>query len=58
MSRVLEFCQYPELLSCDDSCDEIFDVVVDLVVGHCSNYDVVIVRDAFSAVYDEVEPLV
>ena len=54
MSRVLEFCQYPELLSRDDSCDEIFDVVVDLVVGHCSNYDVVIVRDAFSAVYDEV----
>ena len=58
MSRIFEFCQYPELFSCDDSCNEIFDVVVDLVVGHCSDHDVVIVRDAFSAVYDEVEPLV
>ena len=58
MSRVFEFCQYPELLSCDDSSDEVLDVVVDLVVCHGSNHDVVVVRNAFSAVYDEVKPCV
>ena len=58
MCRVFEFCQYPELLSCDYSGDEVFNVVVDLVVCHCSDYDVVVVLDAFSAVYYEVKPCV
>ena len=58
MCRVFEFCQHPELLSCDGSRDEVFDVVVDLVVGHGSNHDVVVVSDAFSAVYNEVKPFV
>ena len=58
MCRILEFCQYPELFSCDDSSNEIFNMVVNLVVGHSTYYYVVIVGKAFSAVYDEVEPLV
>lgn len=58
MCRVFEFSQYPKLFSCDDSCNEIFNVVVNLIVGHGTDYDVVIVRNAFSAVYDEVKPLV
>ena len=58
MCWVFEFCQYPELLSCDYSGDEVFNVVVDLVVCHCSDYDVVVVLDAFSAVYYEVKPCV
>ena len=53
MCRIFEFCQYPELLSCNYSSDEVFDVVVDLVICHGSNHDVVVVRDAFSAVHDE-----
>lgn len=54
MCRVFEFCQYPELLSGDYSGDEVFNVVVDLVIFHCSDYDVVVVLDAFSAVYYEI----
>ncbi len=58
MGRVFEFCQYPKLLLGDYSSDEVFNVVVDLVVCHGSNYDVVAVRDAFSAVYNEIQPCV
>ena len=58
MCRVFEFCQYPELLSGDYSGDEVFNVVVDLVVCHCSDYDVIVVLDAFSAVYYEIQPCV
>ena len=58
MCRVFEFCQYPELLSGDYSCYEIFDVVEDLVVCHCSYYDVVVVLNAISAVYYEIQPFV
>ena len=58
MCRVFEFCQYPELFSCDYSCDEVLNVVVDLVVCHCSDYDVVVVWNAISAVYYEIQPCV
>lgn len=58
MCRVFEFCQYPELLSCDYSGDEVFDVVIDLVVCHGSDYDIVVVWSAFSAIYDEIQPFV
>lgn len=58
MCRVFEFCQYPELLSCDYSSYEVFDVVVDLIVCHGSDYDIVVVLDAFSAVYYEIQPCV
>lgn len=54
MCRVFEFCQYPELFSCDHSCDEILNVVVDLVVCHSSYDDVIGMRDTFSAVCYEV----
>ena len=58
MGRVFEFCQYPKLLSCDYSSDEVFNVVVDLVVCHGSDNDVVVVRGAFSAVYNEIKPFI
>ena len=58
MCWVFEFCQYPELLSGDYSGDEVFNVVVDLVVCHCSDYDIVVVLDAFSAVNNEVKPFI
>ena len=58
MCRVFEFCQYPELLSGDYSCYEIFNVVVNLVVCHCSDYDVVVVWNAISAVNNEVKPFI
>ena len=58
MCRVFEFCQHPELLSCDYSGDEVFDVVIDLVVCHGSDYYIVVVLDAFSAVYYEIQPCV
>ena len=58
MCRVFEFCQYPELLSCDYSGNEVFDVVKDLVVCHGSNYDIVVVRNAISAVNNEVKPFI
>ena len=58
MGWVFEFCKYPELLSCDYTSDEVFNVVVDLVVCHGANYYVIVVRESFSAIYDEVQPSV
>ena len=58
MCRVFEFCQYPELLSCDNSCYEVFNVVVDLVVCHGSDNDIVAVWDAVSTIYYEIQPFV
>ena len=58
MCRVFEFCQYPELLSCDYSGNEVFDVVKDLVVCHGSNYDIVVVWNAISTVNNEVKPFI
>ena len=58
MGWIFEFCQYPELLSCDDACDEVFNIVIDLVICHSSDYDVVVVWNAFSAVYYEIQPII
>lgn len=58
MCWVFEFCQYPELLSCDYSSSEVFNVVIDLVVCHCSDYDIVVVGNTVSTIYDEIQPFV
>lgn len=57
MSWMLEFCQYPELFSGENSADEIGNIVPYLIVGHRSNYDVMRMRSSVPAGYDEVKPL-
>ena len=56
MSRMLEFCQNPELFACQNTADEIRHIVPDLVIGHCPNHNIMRMRFAVSAGHDEIQP--
>ncbi len=56
MRGIFEFRQYPELFPCQYSVYVVGDIVVNLVICHCADNDIVVVRGIVAASYNEIKP--
>lgn len=58
MSRIFEFCHYPELFSCQYTVHEICHIIIYLVIGHCAYHNIIIMWLTTTACHNKIQPLI